>query len=113
MGKKVFDKMRERQCGEYEDGKVRLLVIDFSGLDTSSRVFFRTTRMGIFSRIEGALQIAVADIGGLLPYDGAVLAWVDDPIVFALPIAFHPKASADLQAFVGGARLAGHLVDHV
>lgn len=111
--KKVFDKMRDRQCGEYEQGKVRLLIIDFSGLDTSSRDFFRTTCMEIFSRIESALRIAAADAGGPIPYDGVVLAWVGDPIVFAPAIALHPRASADLQKFISAATLTGNLVESV
>lgn len=107
-GKKVFDKMRERQCGEYAPGTVRVLVIDFSGLGTSSRDCFRTIQSAMFSGIESALQMAAADAGAPTPYDGAVLAWVDDPIVFAPVVALHPRASADLQKFVGTAALAAN-----
>jgi hypothetical protein len=112
-GKKIFEKMSDRQCGEYEQGAVRLLMIDFSGLDTSSPDFFRTTRMGIFSRIESALQIASADAGAPLPYDGILLAWVDDPLVLAPAIELHPHAAVDLQKFLGAAGLTGSLVSHV
>jgi hypothetical protein len=106
-GKRVFEKMSKRQCGEYEYGQVRLLIIDFAGLDSSPRGVFGITGAGIFSRIESALKIAAADAGELVPYDGAMLAWVGNPIAFAPAIELHPGGSADLQKFVSAMNSLG------
>jgi hypothetical protein len=111
-GKKVFEKMSKRQCGEYEEGKIRLLTLDFGGLDTSSKDFFRATTMGIFSRIECALKIAAKDAGESIPYDGLILTRADRPAGCAPCIEINPAAGSSLRAFTIAANLAGSLVDH-
>ena len=98
--RRVFEKMSERQCGPYDLGQVRVLIVDFSGLGAGARDSFRATAADILPRIEISLQSATANSGETPPYDGVVPAWVGDPIGFATAVELHQRAATDLQRFV-------------
>lgn len=67
-GRAVKNKMQKRQAGQYPgEGVVRILFLDFSGLDTGFRGFFRWPN--ITTQIDEAIRIISADIGDPLCFD--------------------------------------------
>jgi hypothetical protein len=84
-GRRVKKKMRERQAGPIQkDGVLRLLVVDFSRLDTTEPNFFCWS--GISTRIDETVRILAGEIGGEPPYDVVLPARLGVSSCFGAPV---------------------------
>lgn len=99
-GKKLAAKMKERQAGQPQAGVLRILIVNFAELDTGWPEFISWPQ--IAERIAQTVAILVRQIGGTIPYDVVLPAWLSLMSCFGLPVwldpSKHPLAAAFIKA---------------
>jgi hypothetical protein len=103
-GKLVKKKMAERQAGAApESSLLRLLVIDFSRLDTAFPDFFCWP--GIVERIDKTIHLIASKLGGELPYDLVLPAWLSLSCCFGSPVWLAKEDTENRQRTIDAAGL--------
>ena len=98
--KKLAAKMKERQAGQPHASVLRILIVNFAEVDTGWPEFISWPQ--IAERIAQTVAILVRQIGGTIPYDVVLPAWLGLTSCFGLPVwldpSKHPLAAAFIKA---------------
>ena len=97
-GKKLAAKMKERQAGQPHAGVLRILIVNFAELDTGWPEFISWPQ--IAERITQTVDILARQIGGTIPYDVVLPAWLGLTSCFGSPVGLDPSKHPLTAAFI-------------
>ena len=102
-GKKLRAKLAKRQCGDAQQDKLRLLIVDFSHADTGWPDFICWPDIAL--RMEEIVRALVQDIGGELPYEIVLPAQIGFDCGFGPAIGLANGFGRDWERFSSEAGL--------
>ena len=97
-GKKLAAKMKERQAGPPRSGVLRILIVNFAESDTGWPEFISWPQ--IAERITQTVDILARQIGGTIPYDVVLPAWLGLTSCFGSPVWLDPSKHPLTAAFI-------------
>ena len=102
-GRKLFDKLEKRQCGEPDLNYLRLLVVDFSLADTGFPDFICQPK--IAKRLSQTMELLINKIGPPIPYDAVLPARLSGKSCFGKVIALDSRRTEEIEQLVQAALL--------
>jgi hypothetical protein len=102
-GEKLKTKLEQRQCGDRQSEKLRILVVDFSQADTAWPDFICWPP--IAERMDATIRLLVDEIGGSVPYDLVVPAQLGFECCFGPMIVIDAARQREASTFVKAAGL--------
>ena len=108
-GRKVFKKLKKRQCGNPDSDCLRVLVIDFSFADTGWPDFICWPK--IAERLKQSMEMLVVEVGPPLAYDAVLPARLQFESCFSDVICLDQNRADEIVDIVKIAQLTRPCVD--
>ena len=108
-GRKLFSKLKKRQCGRPDSSYLRLLVVNFTLADTAFPDFI--CRPNFEERLEETLRLLLKRVGPPLPYDCVLPARLAPKCCFGRVIPLNSDNTEEIERLVKATSLDHPCVD--